>query len=204
VALPELLQPAGTCFLVADHAFTPDPLHDDMSPMQGHDRKEMVQTYAPRFVDVALILEADEAVVYDGWFENTLIVGNGLFTARIARLGEAVLQYWAAQWVGPPNWQALSKGRWRLSGRLLLTGEGQSEPPNDPALEIEFTVALTGTAALSAGVALEIEYQVALISETPLDIEFLVELLGVEIGSYFEREDSGFIEREDGSDLQRE
>ena len=195
MALPELLQPSGTCFLIDGHSITPDPQHDDLQPIQGHGRKRRVQTAAPRYVEVSLILEPDAAVLYDDWFENTLIVGNGLFTARIARIGEATIQYWAAQWVGPPEWFALHKGRWRLVGRLLLTGEGQSEPPPAPDLEIEFTVALTGSAALSAGVGLEIEYLVALIGETPLEIEFSIPLEAYS-AEYYEREDSGNIERE--------
>ena len=185
MALPELLQPAGTpCFLLAGHANAPDPLHDDFAVRQGHGRKRKVQTAAPRYVDVSIDMSPEEAEIYDDWFENALGVGNALFTAPIAPLGEGT-RYWAAQWVGPPLWtpRAAAVGlRWRLSGTLLLTGEGSDILPLGATLATEYVIALTGSGAITSGVTLATEYEIALIGAIPLMTEYLIELVSVEIG----------------------
>ena len=182
MALPELFQPAGTCFLLAGHAIAPDPLHDDFGMRQGHGRKRKVQTYAPRYVEVSVDLSPEEAEAYDDWFENALGVGNALFTATIASLGEAT-RYWAAQWVGPPQWipRAAAHGlRWRLVGTLLLTGEGSDTLPLGATLATEYVVALTGSGAITSGVTLATEYVIALIGQLPLTTEYLLELISTE------------------------
>ena len=183
MALPELLQPAGTpCFLLAGHANAPDPLHDDFAVRQGHGRKRKVQTAAPRYVEVSIDMSPEEAAIYDDWYENALGVGNALFTAPIAPLGEGT-RYWTAQWVGPPLWtpRAAAHGlRWRLSGTLLLTGEGSDTLPLGATLATEYVIALTGSAAITSGVTLATEYVIALIGELPLTTEYLVELISTE------------------------
>lgn len=208
MALPELLPPAGTPrFHVEGHAIAPDTLYDDIEPMQGERRKRRVQTYAPRTVSVSTIFEADEAYAYDEWYENVLIVGSAKFTAHVGELGPNS-KYWAAEWVDPPQWEAMTQGRWRLSGQLLLTGEGADAPPATVTLAFEFGMALTGTASIASPVDLAFEFGMALESHNPIAFEFAMSLEAVETPEYFERETAsggGFIERETGgTDLGRE
>lgn len=206
MALPELLAPPGTCFLLNAHANTPGDLDDDVQFMQGHSRKRRVQTSAPRVVDVSAIFKtADTAAIFDDWFENTLSVGNGLFTAKVAPVG-ADSRYWAAQWVGPLAWSPMGKGRWQISGQLLLTGQGSDTPPLGATLATEYRAALTGSAKLTVGVSLATEFSASLVAHLPLRTEYVASL-EADIPSYFEREsdsDGAFIQREDGTNLQRE
>lgn len=182
MALPPLRQPAGTpCYLVGGHGIEPDALHDDFDFAVGHGRKRKVQTTAPRYVDVGLDLSEEQAAAYDAWFENALVVGNGQFTAEIAKLGTAT-RFWAAQWVDPPQWEpraAAGGTRWRLTGRLLLTGEGSDTAPETGALGIEYIAHLTGSVSLASQVFFAMEYVVHLSASAPIAMEYRVELLPI-------------------------
>lgn len=206
MALPELLAPPGTCFLFNGHANTPDSFDDDFDVMQGHARKRRVQTAIPRVVDVSCVFKtADAADVFDDWYENTLVVGNGLFTAKIAPIG-ADTKYYAAQWVAPPLWTPLDHGKWQLSGQLLLTGAGSDILPLGATLRTEYRIDLTGSATVTSGVLLATEYVIHLLAYTPLRTEYLVELLAAEPAPPSDelREDGGLELREDGGTELRE
>lgn len=201
--LPELLQPAGTpCFLLAGHGITPGLLHDDLPANIGHGRRRRLCTVAPRVVDVSLALNDVQSAAWDEWFESVLIVGSAKFTAEVAPIGSSS-RYYAAEWVDPPVWGAKIRGKWQVSGSLLLTGDGSDELPQGTTLVDEYVVALTGTAVIASAVKFSDEYVVALIQSTLLADEYVVALTQT-IPTYFEREDGGDILREDGSKLQRQ
>lgn len=196
--LPALQAPSGLPpFLLAGHAIAPESLHDDVDALQGESRKRKVQTYAPRVVQVSWFLSEAHAAIADAWFENSLVVLHQKFTALIAPLGTGSGIYWAAQWIEPPTWEALHLGRWRISGSLLLTGEGSDTAPGPVELAIEYGFALDGSAVVLVPADLAIEYGFALQSLTPLEIEYLF-VLDVYEPSFELREDGGFEIREDG------
>lgn len=191
--LVELVAPF-LCFLVEGHSITPDSKYDDITPMQGHDRKRKVQTYAPQIVNVSAILEEDEARAVDEWFENVLNVGVEKWAARIAELGPNS-KYWNSEWVAPPQWIPMALRRFKLVGQLLTTGDGHSDPPVTVTLALDFGVTLTGSAHVSAPVELAIEFTLGLRAHNPFRIAFSLPLTRP---TYELREDGGFELREDG------
>lgn len=202
--LPALQAPSGLpLFLLAGHGISPDSLHDDIDVLQGEGRKRKVQTYAPRVVQVSWFLSEEQAAIADAWFENSLVVLHEPFTARIAPLGTDSGIYWAAQWIEPPTWEALHLGRWRVTGQLLLTGEGSDTAPGPVELAIEYEFALNGSAVVLVPADLAIEYEFALQSITPIEIEYEF-ALEVDVPSFELREDDGFELREDGGKERRE
>jgi hypothetical protein len=204
MALPLLLQPAGTPpFLVAGHALTPQALHDDVARMIGHQLKRKISTSAPQIRAVSTILEASEAAAWDDWLENPADVANEFFTADFlnAQIGDG--RYFAAQWVDPPQWQAMQMGRWALTGQLLIVGPGSDALPDDGSIELNYDVALTGSGRLVSSVAFGCDYTIALTGSTPFECDYEIALLAV-VPSYELREDGGLELREDGGREQRE
>lgn len=203
--------PAGVpCFLLSGHAVEPDALHDSLDFMQGHGREVQLFTVAPRYAEVSLDLSEAQAGQVDEWMQTALVVLTAPWTAEIAPLG-ASSRYWAAQWVAPPAWSPRARKqadgshstRWRLSGRLLLTGEGSDAKPLGGVLSTTYTIDLTGSVRISAAVALDTEYTVDLRSINALQTEYTIDL-EQDVPTYYDREDTGFIERESGGFLQRE
>lgn len=199
-SLPELVTPPDLCFLIAGNPIVPQSIYDDFAPMIGHDRKRKVWTYAPRVVTVAAVLDEHPAQVVDDWFENILEVGASQFTTRVAELGPNS-KYWAAEWVAPPQWEAMALKRWRISGQLLLTGHGEENPPATVTLALEFALPLSGSAAIFAPVELAIEFALDLLAHNPLAFGFE---LGLTYAAVELREDGGRELREDGGIERRE
>jgi hypothetical protein len=194
--LPELLPPAGLCFLAAGNALTPDSKHDDITPMLGHDIKRKMQTYAPQSMEVEALLEPDDAYAVWEWFENVLRSGSDKFAARVAELGPNS-QYFISQWAAPPQWEAMHLGRYRLRGRLIMSGAGWSLPPNTVTLALEFGMSLFGSATVRAPIELAVEFAMKLRVHNPLRVEFAMPLEAY-VPSYELREDGGRELREDG------
>lgn len=204
MGLPLLLQPAGTPpFLVAGHGLAPAPLHDDVDRMTGHSLKRKIFTSAPQVRTVSMLLEAAQALAWDDWFENPADVANEFFTAdfNLGQIGDG--RYFAAQWVAPPTWQALQKGRWNLSGQLLIVGPGSMALPDEGAIECDYTIALTGSGRLISPVVIECDYTIALTGSTPFECAYEIDLLAV-LPTYELREDGSFELREDGGRELRE
>lgn len=211
MALPDLFPPAGTpCFLLEGHGVEVEPIHDDIDLMQGHGYSRQVYTANCQFADVSLDMSEAQANAYDDWAENALQVLTTQFTAEIAPRGEDS-RYWAASWVSPPRWTPRAKRdaeghnvkRWALAGRLRLTGEGSDVKPLGGVLVTRYTIELKGTAKLQAPFPLETRYTIELRSMLALQTRYTVDL-DIDVPSYYEREDSGMIEREGGGFLQRE
>ena len=129
MSLPSIVQPDGTpAFLADGHAIELVPVYARVGMAQGHTRTRRIVTEAPRRVDVSLMLVTRALMAaYDDWFESALQVGALSFAAQVKHQGPGAL-WWAAQWLGPYHAQPLPGGRvWRLSGRLLLSGKGQTD-----------------------------------------------------------------------------
>ncbi len=203
MSLPELLPPRGTpTFLHRGHAIEPRPVFADVAMTTGHARRRRVSTIAPRVVEVGWFLTPGQMTSVDAWFESTLLVGSRQFTAPVKAQGAGLL-YWAAEWLEPYTAEPVSRGRWYVSGKLLLTGEGSTTPPVLSTLGIEFGAALTGSASLTVGGFLGIEFGAALKQPVPLGIEFGAALR--QVGNFRLRESDGsYTLREGGGRRIRE
>lgn len=177
IGMPGIRPPAGTpCFLASAHSISPDSVFVDVKMRVGHARKRRVFTAAPRVVEVAWVLEAAEMAAVDAWYKNALLAGEREFAAQVKRQGPGML-WWRARWVEPYAAEALHLGRWRVTGRLLLTGVGQEADPYVPGLAVEFGAALTGTASLTVETMLAVEFGAELLQSQTLAVEFGAALL---------------------------
>lgn len=172
MALPELRPPTSVpCFLLAGHGATPNTIYADVTMRTGSPRRRRTCTTAPRVVTVAWVLEADAMAAVDAWFEDVLLAGEREFSARVKAIGPGLL-WWTARWIEPYSAEALHLGRWRVTGQLLLTGEGQVEDPYSPDLAVEFGAALRGTAVLIVVPLLAVEFGVEVVRSLALRVEF--------------------------------
>lgn len=201
MALPLVFVPNGLpLWLVAGHSITPASVFDDVPMLVGHGRKRRVFTTAPRIATVALILEADEMVAFDDWYENTLKVGNERFTAEIANLGPGRV-FWTAQWLEPYDAEPLHLGRWRVTCALLLTGTPSDTRPATGELALSVPIELDGSATAAAPIALVLSISIDLDAVTSLSLSVPIELISF-AADYELRETGsggGYELREDGS-----
>lgn len=205
MSLPETTLPAGLpVFQAANHSIQLAPVYADVAMRTGHSRRRRVVTIAPRRVTVGLFLTSGQLTLFESWFEDVLRAGELPFSARVAAQGPGPLLWWRAEWLDVPVYTPLSPDYWRVTATLLLTGEGSVTGPVSTSAGVEFAARLFATADIPASGAASVEFEAALNTIVLARMEILLELLVVETASYFEREDSGFIEREDGTDLQRE
>lgn len=144
MSLPGITAPSGTPpFRAAGHGIAPGSVFADVPMLTGHARRRRVWRTVPRVVDVEWRLTQAEMAVVDAWFEDVLQAGNRRFSALIANQGTGDL-WWEAQWLSPYRADPIAGGRWRVTGQLLLTGEGSATGPVTTDLQLAITVALTG------------------------------------------------------------
>lgn len=167
MALPEITPPPGTPpFRVAGHAISPGSVYGDVPMGAGHGRKRRLYTQAPRDVDVSWRLTQAQMTAVHDWFENTLIVGERPFAALVANQGPG-LRWWEAKWLAPYKHRPLPGGRWLVTGQLRLAGAPSAEAPGASSLSLSISVALTGSATLTVGKPLAVEFEVALVEVAP-------------------------------------
>lgn len=203
MALPEILLPAGVPPYRSDgHTRKRGGVHANSAMGTGHMRKRPMRTARPTIVTVTARMSAAAMALHDAWFEHTLKVGTEAFTAPLFGWGTSEVEYWSATWLKPYKAEP-RKGFWIVSGQLRLTGEPSLTLPEPTSAAVEFGLSLTATATSSSIAEAEVEFGAALHTVQLGAVEFEAALLVV-IPSYFDREDTGYIEREDGSKLQRE
>ncbi len=156
----------------------------------------------PRVVSVGLFLSRAQMLAFDNWFEDDLVVGERQFSARVANQGPGLL-WWAAEWFDVPLSTPLHSGFWRVTGSLLLTGEGSVEGPAITTAGVEFRAPLLATAVLTFDGSAAVEFGAALGMAALGDVEFGAALLSRE-PDYLQREDLDFITRENGGRILRE
>jgi hypothetical protein len=184
VALPELLMPSGTpAFLAAGHGIELVPIHADVQFRTGHSRKRRVYTVAPRFVDVGLLLEAPQMAAFHAWFEGPLQVGAQSFTAAVANQGPGLL-YWQARFEAPYTAVAEALGRWVVTARLRLVGDGQAGPPVATSMGADTVVALTASSSAVFSLGLGADTVVALqAAQSSLSADTVVALTSTRDGA---------------------
>lgn len=177
MALPELLTPSGLPAFIADgHSFTPQTLYGDVDMGAGPARKRRLWTAAPKIVRVSWVLTAEQMARVHRWFERSLIVGTLHFAASIEGMdGEPV--WYEAQWLEPFQKDPMALGRWRVSGSLILSGDGETEPPVLTGFESEVFIDFIVSGSLNVTPLFASEVVVALDPATRFRSEVLVELL---------------------------
>ena len=202
MALPELTLPDGTpAFLADGHGIELMPLYADVAMRTGHDRRRRVYTTVPRIVSVGLQMTAAQMLAFHNWFEGPLQAGAQVFSAQVANQGPGLL-WWRARFVEPYTADAGEAGAsFKVSARLLLTGDGSVAGPYTPFLQASALVPLTGSAVLTAPFDLAASSVVALLPATYIGAATVVALVTPTgpAGGFELREDGSFELREDGS-----
>lgn len=170
--LPPLLLPAGfPAFRREGHGIELLPVYGD-SPMQtGSARRRRNYISAPRIVSISLELTLEQIAAYKVWFEGPLQTGVEYFSAHVANQGPGLL-WWKARVLEPMKEEYLGGLWWKLSGRLMLFGDGSIDGPDNYALTGHVTFDLLGEATLTVGQGLSGHVSFALLADT-YDVEFL-------------------------------
>jgi hypothetical protein len=186
VGLPSITAPSGCPVFLADgHGIDEDSLYAQVPMATGHSRTRKRYTVTDRVVTVRWLLEPALLTAVDDWYENTLLAGTRQFAARVRNQGAGpALLWWRARWIDFST-ELMHLGRGLVSGRLLLTGEGQVDGPETGALAMEVSVALLdirSSVAVQAHLAMEI--LVALLQPLELAMEIEVALLSDYIATF--------------------
>jgi hypothetical protein len=206
MSLPGITAPPGTpVFLASGHTVSEDSVYRTVKYGTGHSRSRRVTTIAERIVTVQWFLEAGDMEAVDDWFENTLVAGTRMFAAQVANQDAPGLLWWAARWISPPEYEMLHLGRAKLSGQLLLTGEGSVTGPDTTALAAEFEEALSANPILiPTNASLAAEFEEALIVPLLFFVEFEEALAQPEPGEPRVTEDDDDRVTEDGESRETE
>lgn len=208
MSLPGILVPVGTpAFALDGHGIEPGSPYADVPMLQGEARRRRIYTTAPSLAQVSATLDAATMAAFDQWFEEVLLAGALEFAAELKACGDGV-EYWRALWTEPYDAEPLHGGLWRVSGRLLLSGEPSAAPPSNDSLAVEFSAALAATAEATTSAALAVEFGAELSIATPLVAEFGAALVATAVmesaGGAELREDGGLELREDNATELRE
>lgn len=204
MALPEITAPAGTpVFLEAGHAITPRSVYSNVAMTTGYARKRRIYTTAPRIQAVAWFLNSKQMAAVDDWFEHTLLVGHRHFAALVASDRGPGRLWWDAQWVAPYRAEPLNSGFWRVTGELLLIGDGSVDGPVSTSASLEIVAALTSTAVATLDGHATMEIEAALLPLSIAHLEMGAALLAF-TPDFMLHEDGGYLLREDGGRIQRE
>lgn len=143
MTLPAITTPAGTPkFLASGHAVTEDSVYAPVRPATGHSRQRRVWTVTERVVAVEWFLEASLLPTVEDWFEQTLQAGARTFSVQLRNEGAAPdMLWWEVRWVTFQT-EMMSLGRGRVSGQLMLFGEGSVLPPEFGLLAMEVALPL--------------------------------------------------------------
>lgn len=224
VTLPRGLPPA---WLSTGHGVELQPLYVDTPMSTGQARKRRVYRTAPRVVTVGLFLTAAQTRDFFNWYEGPLMrAGAEAFSVRLPDQGPRGLLWWHARFVEPPTYEAHPRGHWRVTAKLLLTGQGSTEPPPVPELSASITFAVTATGGLSVGkplaaditaawlpsLSLAADVTAAWLPAAPTRLALAAQITAAWLpaaavavpASHVLREDGGFMLREDGGRVMRE
>ena len=169
MALPDLKLPTGTPFFLASgHAIELRDQFGNNSPTSGHSRKRRIFTSTPRIQTVGLFLERDEMKAVHDWFEKDANAGALPFSAFVMTEGGSPM-WWEAMWLEPYSTSALPRGRFRLNGRLLLTGDPSLDGPGRTSFSTRISIPATGSAAPSVGRPLSTRISIPASGSIPIE-----------------------------------
>lgn len=167
--LPEILMPEGLpAWLVGSFDGTDESAYGRVPMSTGHDRKRRIYRRPPITRNVSMMLTETQAMVFEGWFQNDLLAGERIFSARVRDMGPGHIWY-TAQFAAPPvsafqHWaKAPEKGFWLVTAELTLYGVGSDFGPELTPFKSAAEIALTGGARAPAPVSLKSTAVVALL-----------------------------------------
>lgn len=166
--LPEILMPEGLpAWLVNSFGGSDDTAYGRVPMSTGHDRKRRMFRRPPITRSVSLMLTEAQAAMFEAWFQNDLLAGERMFSARVRDMGPGWVWY-TAQFTSPPvstfqHWaKAPEKGHWLVTAELTLYGVGSDFGPELTPFKSGATIALLGSGAAVAPVSLKSSVVVAL------------------------------------------
>lgn len=161
--LPGILMPSSTpVFQLANHNAKWQSPFINFEMSTGHRRKRRVRTIMPHVVTVSALFDRGQMTDFHRWHRDTLRNGERSFSARVKEQGDGLLWYESA-WVGMYSAVPMNGGYWRVYGELLLTGEGQVEPPGPASFSSNVSVSLAARGSLFVPVRFGSSVTVALI-----------------------------------------
>lgn len=172
MTLPTLTMPPGIPYFLAEgHAIELLPVYADMPQASGHSRRRPIRTAASQIRDVALALNEQQMYSFNDWYENTLLSGSLPFSARVQNQGPGLL-WWTAIWKDAPISDPRGNGRWRVTGKLVLSGTGSVSGPEPGVLSVRMGVNISGSATLVENAALAVTFGVAITVGAALNVRF--------------------------------
>lgn len=203
MSLPGILLPFGMpVFQSAGHSIALRSIYADVPFRTGHGRKRPIARSRPRVVQVGLFLTREQMAVFDDWFNDDLDVGTRQFSAQVANQGPGLL-WWAAEWFDVPLCTPLHSGYWRVTGSLLLTGEGSVDGPEYTTATVEFLAPLTATAVAVLDGNAAVEFGAELTTVALAAVEFGA-ALETHAAEYLLLQSLSYIRRQDGGRFLRE
>lgn len=161
--LPGILMPSSMpVFQLADHNAQWQSPFVNFEMGTGHRRKRRVRTVMPQIYSVSALFTRQQMTDFHRWHRDTLRNGERKFAARVKEQGDGLLWYESA-WVGMYQAVPLNGGYWRVSGDLLVTGDGQVEPPGAASFSSHVSVRLRARGSLFVPVRFGSSVTVALI-----------------------------------------
>ena len=150
--LPEIVLPDSLpAWLIESFAGTDETAYAKVEMSTGHNRKRRIFRRPPVRRSVSMMLTEVQAMQFESWFENDLIAGERMFSARVRDMGPGHIWY-PAQFVEPyqadyMHWaQGAGKAHWRISAELILYGVGEDQGPELTPFHAEVGIDLTGQA----------------------------------------------------------
>lgn len=148
MALPGILYPTSLpCWRLDSYNVAPGDVYAQVPWTTGENRIRRLFTTQQRTDSVHLTLTADEMAVFHDWFENVLQAGLMPFSAEMANLGTGLL-WFQCQFLGPYRAEPVGGEFWQVTFDLLITGDGQAEPPDTSELGFAVAVPVLASAAI--------------------------------------------------------
>lgn len=156
MTLPAITVPAAApLFLASGHSVTEDSVYAPVRAATGSSRQRRVWTVTERIVTVEWLLEAAVLTDVEAWFEDVLQAGARTFSVQLRNEGAVPgFLWWEARWISFEV-QMLHFGRGRVTGQLMLFGEGSAEGPERGVLAFEVSLPLDD---VPAPVFIPVEY----------------------------------------------
>lgn len=166
--LPEILLPEGLpAWLVNGFEGTDESAYGRVPMSTGHDRKRRLYRRPPIIRKVSLMLTEVQAMVFEGWFQNDLLAGERMFSARVRDMGPGHIWY-TAQFSDPPvatfqHWaEEPEKGYWLVTAELTLYGPGSDFGPELTPFKSSADITLLGRAVPVVPATFKSSAQIAL------------------------------------------
>jgi hypothetical protein len=147
-------------WLLDGHAFDAVGVTDDAAMDQGEDLMRQVYTWVPKIANVSTTITQAHFDRFFGFYEDELLAGTRRFDTKVAAEGGRGPEWWVAQYIAPPQWEA-REGGWLYTVRAqLLLLDGPYSLRLAPSLRARLGVVTQLEARLDAEVVLRAQMAV--------------------------------------------